>query len=151
MWHFQAQGDCKNVSKQIALLPNGGPAELFCAREHEVSLQCRQLFTTLGSVTLIQSVCLTCRILCVRCTYQNCRSGCKNKNYSLFGCVKKDIYIGLKGWPGNLKQILFKVWHGHIAAGLSQIPGNQTIACMCVYIYIYIYIYDTWHRHKICC
>ena len=29
---------------------------------------------------------------------------------------------------GNLKQIVFKVWHSHIAAGLSQISGNRTIA-----------------------
>ena len=142
MWHFQAQGDCKNVSKQIALLPNRGPAELFSAREHEVSLRCRQPFTILGSVTLKQSVWLTCRILCVRCTYWNCRSGCKNKNYSLFRCAN----IGLKGWPAYKQQARKFETNSFQSMTWSHCCWFITNTWKSDHC-----LNDTWHRHKICC
>ena len=60
-------------------------------REHKVSLQ---PFSILGSVPLTQSAWLTWRHVFTQCMQQNCWSGYKNLNYSLFRCAQKDA-LGL--------------------------------------------------------
>ena len=76
---------------RIALLPDQAPSELFSAREHKVSSWCRQLFSTLDSVPSIQSTWSTCRQIFMWCSYQNCRSGYKSQNSSLFRCAEKNM------------------------------------------------------------